>query len=107
MIRIKKFYERFGEKSIDNIIEFLKPYLNTPGTYIYSLVDISFVGSRLLVELDVTSAFPGGKSERDKIKNFLHKNGFSYYGNAVVQKLIEDENDRQKLERLIATAAIF
>lgn len=88
---IKKFNESYQNNLLDTL-KYLQKYFKTDGVFTNKLLDYVFIGNRLVIELDVTSAYSNGKSERDSIKQKLKKVGFQPGGNAVlINYLSEDE----------------
>jgi uncharacterized metal-binding protein len=89
-----KYLNKFNEnnKSINNVLLYLHPYLDKKGVHTRNLVELSLSDNYLYVELDIPSAFPGEKSERDRIKNFLRRNGFEYYSIGCSVKSITNDD---------------
>jgi len=82
MIYIQKFNERY-QPNIKDTLNSLKKYFTTEGSYTENLLDHSiFLTNKLVIELDIASAYKGGKSERDRIKQSLNRVGFEPVGNS-------------------------
>ena len=92
MKHLKSFNEAIREVSLIDTLKELKPYLTTEGVYTKYLLDSRLSGNRLYIELDVTSAYEGGKNERDKIKRVLTRAGFSPIGGSTYTITIDDNN---------------
>jgi len=100
MKHLKRFNEKISnEVSVEEILQFLKPYAETPGEYTYGLVDLYFwdYKSELEVEFDVASNF----REKSKVKRYLTKWGFQYAGSGLVSKKFENEEDIKKIKDFI------
>ena len=97
---IKKFNEAIREVSMIDTLNELKPYFNTQGVYTEKSLGTQLSGNRLYIELDVTSAYKGGKSERDRIKRTLTRAGFSAIGGSTYVVEIND-NDLETVRNII------
>jgi hypothetical protein len=98
MKHLKSFNEAIREVSLIDTLKELRPYLTTEGVYTKYLLDSRLSGNRLYIELDITSAYEGGKNERDRIKRILTRAGFSpiatngYFGGSTYTITIDDNN---------------
>jgi hypothetical protein len=98
---IKLFTERYQTDIIDFLTE-LKEYFTKSGVYTENLLGYSFIGNRLYIELDIASAYDGGRSERERIKSKLKRFGFEYAGNAELRINLSD-TDLQKAKDFFKT----
>ena len=82
MTHIQKFNERYQTKVRDTLNS-LKNYFTTDGVHTDKLLSYSIVyTNQLTIELDIASAYKGGRVERDRIKYYLNKAGFEPTGNS-------------------------
>ena len=82
MIYIQKFNERY-QPNFKDTLNNLKSYFTTDGVFTNNLLDQSIIGDKLLIELDIASAYKEGKAERDRIKSSLKRGGFDHSGNSL------------------------
>lgn len=92
MKHLKSFNEAIREVSLIDTLKELKPYLITKGVYTKYLLDSRLSGNRLYIELDIASAYEGGKNERHRIKRILTRAGFSPIGGSTYTITIDDSN---------------
>jgi len=80
MKHIKLFNESYKSNLKDTLND-LKSYFTTDGAYTNNLLDKFIISpDKLVIELDIPSAYKDGKSERDGIKYSLKRAGFEPAG---------------------------
>jgi len=82
MKHLNKFNEGV-QSTIKDTLNSLRNYFITDGVYTSKLLDHMIDGNRLLIELDVQSAYKEGSVERTRIKYYLKRGGFEPSGNSV------------------------
>jgi len=82
MIYIQKFNERY-QPNLKDTLNSLRSYFTTDGVYTNNLLDRSIIGDKLLIELDIASAYKEGRAERDRIKSSLKRCGFDLGSNSL------------------------
>ena len=92
MKHLKPFNEAIREVSLIDTLKELRPYLITKGVYTKYLLLSRLSGNRLYIELDIASAYEGGKNERDRIKRILNRSGFSPIGGSTYTITVDDSN---------------
>jgi hypothetical protein len=95
------FTERYQTDIIDTLTQ-LKEYFTKSGVYTENLLEYSFIGNRLYIELDIASAYDGGRSERESIKSKLKRFGFEYAGDTILRVNLSDV-DLQKAKDFFNT----
>ena len=91
MMYIQKFNERYQPNLKDTLTD-LKKYFTTDGVFTSKLLDHTITSNKLLIELDVTSAYEKGKVERDRIKYYLNKAGFQPAGNSLFMITLSNDD---------------
>jgi hypothetical protein len=100
MKHLKPFNEAIRQVSIIDTLKELKPYLTTKGVFTEHLLDLVLSGDKIFIELDITSAYEGGKNERDRIKRTLTRAGFEPIGGSTYRIVVND-NDLEIVKSLI------
>ena len=89
MKHIKSFNERY-QLSLLDILSDYKDYFTKKGVFTKTTLEYSFFDNKLYIEFDIASAFPGGKNERDGIRNRLRSFGFDSSGTGLVSIELND-----------------
>jgi hypothetical protein len=88
---IKSFNERYQPTIVD-ILSDLKDYFISGGTYTESLLDYSIMDNTLYIDIDIASAFDGGRTERERVKGRLKRFGFEWAGDSSVSIKLSDSD---------------